>query len=125
MILTPEQKIKYTVILEAIENDIDTQSLRINPDNVDELWDELDCQEELYNFRDGDEVTNVACEHSRHYESESVAAQMFDGSWVGWTHWYGGGKHGEPEAIDWMRDAYNLTCVEEEKLVVIRTFAKI
>lgn len=37
---------------------------------------------------------------------------------------YGGGKHGEPEAIDWIEHAYNLDCIEEEKLVVVRTFSK-
>jgi hypothetical protein len=36
--------------------------------------------------------------------------------------WFGGGKHGEPGAVEWMEDAYHLTCHEEEKLVVVRTF---
>ena len=49
---------------------------------------------------------------------------MPDGSWVGWTYWYGGGKYGEPEAIDWMDDAYDLACTEEEKVVTVRTFTK-
>jgi len=46
------------------------------------------------------------------------------GDWVGWTYWYGGGKHGEPDAIDWLSDAYNLIVTEEEKLVVVRTYTK-
>lgn len=88
----------------------------------DENYDEVqDCK---YEFREGEVETNIPCESSRHYESNSVAAQCPDGTWVGWTYWYGGGKHGEPEAIDWIEHAYNLECVEEEKLVVARTFRK-
>jgi hypothetical protein len=66
--------------------------------------------------------THLSCPSSRHYESDAVAAKAPDGSWVGWTYWYGGGKHGEPEAIDWIEDAYDVICAEEEKLVVVRTF---
>lgn len=69
--------------------------------------------------------TDVPCEYSRHYESQSVAYQMDDGTWVGWTYWYGGGKHGEPESIDWIREAYDLDVVEEEKLIVVRKFSKV
>lgn len=66
--------------------------------------------------------TGLPAPSSRHYESEAVAYQYVDGSWVGWSYWYGGGKHGEPEAIDWMEDAYDVNCTEEEKVVVVRTF---
>lgn len=27
--------------------------------------------------------------------------QAPDGTWVGWTYWYGGGKYAEPSAIPW------------------------
>jgi hypothetical protein len=49
---------------------------------------------------------------------------MADGSWVGWTYWSGGGKHGEPESISWMSEAYELDVKEEEKLVIVQTFSK-
>lgn len=68
--------------------------------------------------------TNIRREYSRHYESMSVAKKMGDGSWVGWTYWYGGGKHGQPESIDWISDAYELDCKEEEKVVIVREFTK-
>jgi hypothetical protein len=82
-----------------------------------------DIQDITYEFREGDVETNIAPEYSRHYESKSVAAKI-DGKWIGWTYWYGGGKHGEPDAIDWMEDAYFLDCKEEEKVVTVRTFTK-
>ena len=66
--------------------------------------------------------TGLKCEWSRHYESKAVAMKFPDGSWVGWTYWYGGGKHGEPSSIEWMDDAYDVDCHEEEKMVVVQTF---
>jgi hypothetical protein len=48
----------------------------------------------------------------------------FGDSWIGWTYFYGGGKYGEPESIDWMSEAYFLDVAEEEKMVVVRTFKK-
>jgi hypothetical protein len=36
-----------------------------------------------------------------------------------------GGKYGEPEAVEWIDDAYDLVCTEEEKVVTVRTFAKL
>jgi hypothetical protein len=80
--------------------------------------------EDLDEFRCSGIETNLQRRDSRYYESESVAAQVLDGSWVGWTYWYGGGKHGEPEAVEWLEDAYNLECQEEEQVVVVRTFTK-
>ncbi len=47
---------------------------------------------------------------------------MLDGSWVGWTYWYGGGKHGEPGSIPWIEDAYDVTFVEQ--LVKVKQFHK-
>jgi len=74
--------------------------------------------------RFGDCKTDIATRYSLNYESRSVAAQMLDGSWVGWTFWYGGGKHGDPESIDWVSKAYSLDMKEEEKPVVVRTWSK-
>lgn len=119
--MTPEQKIKFIILSKCEEVDIST----INKDNVDDIYDETDDKYDvIYEVREGDVETGLPKEWSRHYESKSVAAQTPDGNWVGWTYWYGGGKHGEPEAIDWMEHAYDLTCVEEQKMVTVRTFKK-
>lgn len=75
-------------------------------------------------FRLSGYQTDLPCEYSRHYESDSMATKLTDGSWVGWTRWYGGGKHGDPGAIDWMEDAYFLDVTEEEKMVTVRTWKK-
>lgn len=128
--MTPEQKIKHLVLLkhfsfsgnegEPITNEnVDEVYARIEDDDG-EGWGLQDARSEV---RGGEAETNIKTPTSRHYEAKSVAAQMLDGSWVGWTYWYGGGKHGEPEGIDWMDEAYDLTCTEEEKTVIVRTFA--
>lgn len=130
--MTPEQKIKHAILIYDHE-----ARLRFEPDHprpevcaeeVDAIFaaanTDWELQESINEFREGEVETNVPCPDSRHYESKSVAARMPDGSWVGWTYWYGGGKHGEPEAIDWMDEAYDLDVTEEEKVVTVRTFAK-
>ena len=93
---------------------------------IDEAWIKLDetglRHEHEAEVRGGQCETDIPAPWSRHYESKSVAAKLEDGSWVGWTYWYGGGKHGEPQAVDWIEYAYNLECKEEERLVVVRTF---
>lgn len=125
--MKPEFKIKYCILAQywRVEQDEEI-SPNLTQLRVEELWEEY--EEELYDyvyeFREGEVQTNIDADYSRHYESYSVAAKCPDGSWVGWTYWYGGGKHGEPEAIDWMEHSYDLDCVEEEKLVVVQTFSK-
>jgi hypothetical protein len=132
--MTPLQKIKWAILQNAIDDEYvdisstfeDEETTDITKDNVDDLFDVYcgDLQDIMYEFREGEVETKLPCDYSRHYESKSVAAKIPDGSWVGWTYWYGGGKHGEPEAIDWMQDAYDLKVTEEEKLVIVRTFTK-
>jgi len=80
-------------------------------------------REALEEFRSSyDEETDLKCEDSRHYESKSVAKQLKNGKWIGYTYWFGGGKHGEPGAIDWVQYSYFLNC--EKKLVEKNFFSK-
>lgn len=128
--MTPAQTIRAIIVGRAKENgfEFETDASVITAENVDDLYGELEDKDEHWDYlselREGDEETNIPCERSRHYESKSVAAKAPDGKWIGWTFWYGGGKHGEPEAIDWISDAYFLNVTEEEKMVVVRTFEK-
>lgn len=127
--MTPEQKIKHLILNRRAEL-ADESAPVVTAENVDDLYEEAETNDDG-NLQDArNEVrcsgieTNLGCDWSRHYESKAVAAQAPDGSWVGWTYWYGGGKHGEPEAIDWIEDAYDVACVEEQKIVTARTFTK-
>ena len=126
--MTPYQKLQHLILSKAaMRGEIELGE--VTPENIDDLWDEHENLDSIYDAtneirQSWDEETDIPCEWSRHYESKSVAAKMHDGSWVGWTYWYGGGKYGEPEAIDWMESAYNIDCVEEERVVTVRTFTK-
>ena len=87
--------------------------------NYEDLWNTLKsdfdaCYEVEYETREGME-TNLRPKTSfRHYEIE-VRAMEVDGIWVAWDYYYGGGKHGEPEAFDWISNARIVEC--EEKVV--------
>lgn len=121
--MTTEQKIKREILFTIKSEWFNT------PEAIDEAWhwaEENDLhQDPREEFRQSGEATEIPCDWSRHYESKSVARKLSDGTWVGWTYWYGGGKHGEPEAVDWMDSAYELNVTEEEKTVVVRTFKKV
>lgn len=125
--MTPQQKLKWAVLA-----NVAVCKKRPVPEypcaNVDELYGALVEADEHWDgeseVRSGWVETDLACEWSRNYESKAVALQLPDGSWVGWTYWYGGSKHGEPEAIGWMEEAYELNCREETKTIIARTFSK-
>lgn len=125
--MTPQQKIKH-MILNRIAEFQDVPPPNVTAENVDQLYDQAESDEGyIYDARSevrcGGEETGIPAPFSRHYEAKSVAAQAPDGSWVGWTYWYGGGKHGEPEAMDWIEDAYDLTMTEKEVTIMQRTFS--
>jgi len=126
--MTPEQKIKHAIMVADAPNN-DEPLPEITAENVDDVWDarsaEWAMQEAIEEFRSGEiETPDIKTEYSRHYESKAVAAKIPDGSWVGWTFWYGGGKHGNPEEIDWMSEAYDLR-VTGERVVTTLIFEKV
>ncbi len=118
--LTPMQKIKREILARIEARSGDVHPSAMTPEQVDATWNDLDddFEDAKSEFRSSGTSTNLPCESSRHYSSEAVAAKMLDGTWVGWTYWFGGGKHGEPEAIDWMADAYEVECRVVEKPVL-------
>lgn len=127
--MTAYNKIRKQILLDVCDEGNPIWSPEdITEENIDEIWGKAgessdyslgDFKEE---FRYSGFDADIKCEWSRHYESKSIAKQVWDGSWVGWTYWYGGGKHGEPSAIDWMEDAYFVTM--EEKLEPVKYFTK-
>lgn len=120
--MKPETKLKYAILeLAAIWND-ETISTTLTEDEVEELWDDSDdMYDTISEIRCSGIDTGLPGQYSRHYESEEVAVQCPNGDWVGFTYWSGGGKFGEPDAIDWIQDAYDVDCVSEEKLVMVHT----
>ena len=87
------------------------------------------CEDVKRDIRRGVLETNIACDYSRNYETKSVAMHIdnFNGftGYIGWTYWYGGGKHSNPDEIDWIEDAYFLDLIEEKEVItVVRIFKK-
>lgn len=120
--MKPQTKLKYAILELAAIWDDETISTTLTEDEVEELWDEADCLEEISEIRCSGIETGLPGQYSRHYECEEVAVQCPNGDWVGFTYWHGGGKHGNPEEIDWIEHAYDVEVTEEEKLVTIQTF---
>lgn len=130
--MTPTQKIKW-MVLSTLAGITKTASppYPYPCANVDELYaaverdgnlcDEL--RDAISLVRNSGEETGLGVAYSRNYDSRAVAKQLPDGSWVGWTYWYGGGEHGEPFSVPWMGDAYDVTSHEETR--VVRVFNKI
>jgi hypothetical protein len=135
--MTPEQMIKRHILINALTeeqmdnaDDLDLSTA----DGIDEAYElagehegifsEIEIIDEESEFRCGGIETGLECEYSRHYESDAVAKDIGDGVWVGWTYWYGGGKHGEPEAMEWMCDAYIVDLKERSEMTIIREFSK-
>ena len=148
--ITAPQKIKYDIIFKASNPEHDSyyvgddefssefkfpsdlrkklESIKDDGGAIDELFELLGEDDILIDnieeYRGSGEESNIVPEWSRHYESESKCAQMQDGSWVGWTYWYGGGKHGNPDEIEWIDDAYYIKLVKTE-YVPKRFFEKV
>ena len=127
--MTPAQRIKRHILLAATESDDDLSwgGGELTAENTDEAYESVLVEADAHwdfesEFRSSGLETDIPCEVSRHYESDSVARKLSDGTWVGWTYWYGGGKHGRPEELEWMEDAYGVEVTEEKKLVTVRTF---
>ncbi len=76
-------------------------------------------------MRGGHVETGLPSPFSRNYEGKEVASPLSDGTWVGWTYWHGGGKHGDPENLPWIEDAYDLAVTEEQQTVTVRKFHKV
>lgn len=123
--MTPVQLLQYA-ILEQYENWNGSQlPNNLTGEQIDELWDDADdISGAMSEIRTSGTPTGLEAEYCRHYESEAVAVQAPNGQWVGFTYWYGGGKHGEPEALEWIDDAYHVNCKEETKMMTIQTFTQ-
>lgn len=126
--MTAEQEIKAEIIRSIEKDGKPWCVVGITAENVDDIWEELretDMHwDAMSEFRCSGEGTGIPADYSRHYESDSVGRKLSNGKWVGWTYWHGGGKHSDPDSIDWMDSAYFLNVTEEEKMVTVRTFSK-
>lgn len=96
----------------------------VDESNIDEVIDSLEehgWHDALSDFRSGGESADVPGapkEWSRHYSVERRACQLGSGCWVSWLYWYGGGKHGEPEAVEWLDETAVFVTMTERQAIV-------
>lgn len=118
--MTPTQKIKW-MVLNTVARWRETAPPPYPCPNVDELYAVADesgyRHDALEEVRCSGEETGLPADGSRNYEVTAVAKNLPDGTWVGWSYYYGGGKHSNPGAIPWMEDAYTVTAHEETRVV--------
>lgn len=126
--MTAPQLIIKTILIRLASNGV-TGIPEVTEANIDSLYDQfiLDddtgiARDTLSEFRSGEFKTDITPDWNRNYESRSVGAKIGD-QYVGWTYWFGGGKHGEPSAMGWIEDAYFLDLVET-KMVPVMVFKK-
>lgn len=139
MAMTATQKIKWAILTRAcaagdVTYPLATVAHTDLEKQIDHLYETLLVHQDLHwdlerEFREGEQETDIEAAHPferglTYYEKKSVAAQMPDGTWVGWIYWYGGGKHSEPEAIDWMEHAYFVNVEEKPVQIIQRTFSR-
>ena len=129
--MTPQQKLKHLILMEHFNEGLVASAIlfEITPENIDAVYEEA-CENDEDSLQDPkNEIrcsglpTGLPVPYSRHYEATAVARKYIDGSWVGWTYWYGGGKHGDPGSVDWIDAAYDVISTKEEKLVVVHAFS--
>ncbi|KWA83947.1 hypothetical protein WL29_21510 [Burkholderia ubonensis] len=128
--MTPEQKLKWAV-LKIAASWAKKELASVTSDNVDQLYDALVADDGHWDARNEIRCTGIATGLSRrvplsiarHYEHREVAAEMPDGTWVGWTFWHGGGKFDDSPNIEWMSEAYAVDHRAEPKTIMVDIFS--
>lgn len=135
--LTPQDYIHKGIIEEVLSWGDVTLNCELTLKNASEIYNDPEeyftgvdypsdhIYESYQDYRSSGEECNILPKiYSRHYEVDYVVKEI-DGKWVGWNYWYGGGKHAEPEAIDWIGDAEFVKVQSEEVVTVVqRTFMR-
>ena len=138
--LTPQDYINYQVLTEMLECGMEltlTRGIVLSLSNATEISEDLqeyiegsDYPEDYFTNElnclreSGDECNIPPKEYSRHYEVDYVVKEI-EGKWIGWNYWYGGGKYGEPDTIDWVSDSEFVEVASEDVVTVVkRTFKR-
>lgn len=131
--MNAEQKLKHLILNQLATLRSLTFRTDLTVENIDAEYqfeyenDSDSFQDAKAEVRNGEFWTKLDSRQSRIFKSIEVASKAPDGTWIGWTHWFGGGKHDDPETIEWIEFAYDVTMtVTEEKITVTsQTFAKV
>jgi len=128
--MTPSQKIKWAIVA-CFSRWNKSDPPEYPCEDIDQIYDEAVDNSPDMMLGAANEVrcsgieTGLQSPPSGYYETKELAKRMPDGTWVGWTYRYGGGKHSNPEEIPWIFYAYDVSCHEEDKVVTVRTFGRV
>lgn len=89
---------------------------------------DMDIVREVINeFRESGEEIDDKVEQDRYYCYQDVSRKItgLDDLYLGWTYYFGGGKYGEPEEVEWMEDCYLLKCKEVEETRIVKVYEKV
>lgn len=127
--MTPTQKLKWAILALAARW-AGTELKEVTAANVDPLYDALVAEDGHWDARNEVRCSGhptgltrkVDLRIQRHYEHHEVAAEMPDGSWVGWTYWHGGGKFDDAPNVEWMEEAYAVNHRAEPQTIMVDIF---
>lgn len=129
--LTAAQKAKYLVLVTLSRWKKAELPVLETGEQLDELYateeanDDGRFQDARNDTRNGVEAAEISAPSSRNYEVDAHVGELPDGTWVGWWHYYGGGKHSDPDnAIDWIAHAFDVTHKAEVITTTKHTFTK-
>lgn len=133
MINLTAQELIYKQMIQVVSEDnsriTDFVAEFEDQESYESIWHDIksefdEAYELEYEMREGVETNLHPKTSSRHYEID-VHAMKVDDIWVAWDFYYGGGKHGEPEAFDWISNARIVECEEKVVTKVEYTFKEI
>lgn len=87
---------------------------------------DIDIVREVVNeLRYGEFNLSDEVDEDRYYSNREVGSSItgLEDTYLAWTYYFGGGKWGEPEAVEWMDDCYLV--VEKEEVKLVKVYEKI
>ena len=92
----------------------------------DGMYDQIGC-DAVQDIIEGHFETTIQPAFSRHFEVESVAIKDNYDNYIGFSRFYGGGKHSDVYSTYYnsIENSYYLLCSEEEVLTIQRTWTKV
>lgn len=110
-----------------VENFDEDKCKKLFDDKRYESW--IEREEILYGAieevrRSGTPTNNIVVE-GRYYCSREVVKRITGlcRVFLAWTYYFGGGKYGEPDEVEWMDDCYLVK--EKEEIRIIKVYEKV
>lgn len=114
------------VKLEDVENFDEDKCEELYKETNYETWiGEGDIVREVINkFRESGEEIVDKVQQDRYYCYQEVAKKITGSKdlYLGWTYYFGGGKHAQPDQVEWMEDCYLLKCREVEETRIVKVY---